>query len=116
MPHQQQHEDCITQCRECHDICQDTLYNHCLTMGGKHVEAGHVKLMTDCIQACQTSADFMNRGSSLHASTCSTCADVCDACAESCERIGGEEMKRCADACRACAKSCREMGKMKKAA
>ena len=111
-----QNQDCITLCWECRDTCQDTLYNHCLTVGGKHSEAEHVKLMADCIQACQTAADFMTRNSSLHASECSACADVCEACAESCERIGGEEMKRCAEACRACAKSCREMGKMKKAA
>ena len=112
----QQHEACIAQCRECHNICLDTLYNTCLTMGGKHVEAAHIKLMTDCIQACQTSADFMARGSSLHTLTCATCADVCEACADSCERIGGAEMKRCAEVCRACAKSCRDMSKMKKAA
>ena len=111
-----QMEECIRQCWECRDVCQDTLYNHCLEMGGKHAETQHVKLMADCIQACQTAADFMRRGSQLHASECAACADVCEACAQSCERIGGEEMKRCAEACRAWAKSCREMGKMKKAA
>lgn len=109
-------ENCIRECWECRDVCQDTLYNHCLPMGGKHAEAEHVTLMTDCIQACQTAADFMRRGSTVHASECAACADVCEACAESCERIGGEEMKRCAEACRACAASCRKMGNMRKAA
>lgn len=80
------------------------------------MEAEHVKLMADCIQACQTAADFMVRNSQLHAATCAACADVCEACARSCEKIGGEEMKRCAELCRKCAKSCREMGKMKEAA
>lgn len=115
--HHDSHTDhCIKACNECRDVCQDTLFHHCLPAGGKHAEAEHVKLMLDCIQACQTAADFMRRGSSVHASECAACADVCEACAESCERIGGEDMKRCAEACRACAKSCREMGKMKKAA
>lgn len=107
---------CITTCWECRNECQETLFNHCLEVGGKHVEASHVRLMADCIQACQTAADFMVRGSQFHASECAACADVCEACAESCERIGGEEMKRCAEICRRCAASCREMGKMKKAA
>ncbi len=116
MQNNQNLQSCITQCWECRTECQETLFNHCLEVGGKHVEKEHIKLMMDCIQACQTSADFMTRNSKLHASTCAACADVCDACAESCERIGGEEMKKCAEICRRCAKSCREMGKMKMAA
>ncbi len=109
-------EDSIKQCWECRDVCQDALYNHGLEMGGGHVEARHVRLMADCIQACQTAADFMRRGSPVHASECTACADVCEACAESCDRIGDERMRRCAETCRRCAQSCRDMGKMKKAA
>ncbi len=112
----QNHEDlqkCIKLCWECRTECQETLHNHCLQMGGKHTEAEHVKLMTDCIQACQTAADFMSRDSKFYASECAACADVCEACAESCERIGDEKMKRCAEACRKCAQSCRAMEKMK---
>ena len=109
-------QECITLCWECRTECQKTFFHHCLEQGGKHVEAAHVRLITDCIQACQTAADFMVRGSSLHMAECAVCAEVCDACAESCEHIGGEEMKRCAEVCRRCAQSCRDMGKMKKAA
>jgi hypothetical protein len=116
MNHDRRMEDCIQQCRDCHDVCEETLYNHCLEMGGDHAEARHVKLMADCIQACQTAADFMRRGSEFHASECAACAEICEACAASCERIGGEDMERCAQACRRCAQSCREMGKTKKAA
>jgi hypothetical protein len=107
---------CVELCWECRTECQETLYNHCLPMGGKHVEAEHVKLMIDCIQACQTAADFMVRGSKLHASECAACADVCEACAKSCEKVGGEEMKKCAEICRRCAQSCRDMSQMRKAA
>lgn len=108
--------DSIIICWECRTECMKTLFHHCLVMGGKHAEPKHVKLMTDCIQICQTSADFMTRGSTLHASICGACADVCEACAASCEAIGGDEMKHCAELCRKCAKSCREMSEMKKAA
>ena len=111
-----QMEECIKQCWECRDACQDELYNHCLEMGGEHVEPRHVKLMADCIQICQAAADFMRRNSPLHASVCGACAEVCEACAESCEEIGGEQMQRCAEVCRRCAQSCRDMDKMKKAA
>jgi hypothetical protein len=73
-------------------------------------------LMLDCIQMCQTAADFMDRESALHAYTCEACAAVCDACAESCARINSQPMQKCAEVCRKCAESCRAMGKMKQAA
>jgi len=107
---------CIEKCWECRDECQDVLFNHCLEEGGTHAEAAHVKLMTDCIQICQISADFMVRNSEMHSATCTACADICDACANSCEAVGGEEMKRCAELCRECASSCRSMDEVKKAA
>lgn len=110
-----QMQECIEVCTECLSECQKTL-SHCLEMGGKHVGAEHIKLMLDCIQACQTAADFMRRDSRFHTSECRTCAEICEACADSCEEIGGEEMKNCAEVCRRCAESCREMSKMKKAA
>lgn len=118
MPHTRtsQLDNCIHLCLECQDVCQDTLYEHCLEMGGKHVEKEHVKLMEDCIEACQTAANFMKRGSRLHASECEACADICDACAQSCELVGGKEMVRCAEVCRRCGVACREMAKMKRAA
>jgi hypothetical protein len=106
----------IRLCRECAAQCQETFYVHCLEAGGKHVEKEHAVLMADCIQACQTAADFMARGSRFHAAECTACADVCEACAASCERLGGEIMTRCAEICRRCAKSCRETSGMKKAA
>jgi hypothetical protein len=78
-------------------------------MGGKHAAADHIRTLMDCAQICETSADFMVRGSDLHAHTCAACAAVCEACAVSCERLGGAEMKRCAEECRRCADSCRAM-------
>lgn len=117
--HSSQHADlqaCIQSCRECLSECQETLYGYCLEMGGEHVEKEHVRLMTDCIQVCQTAADVMSRRSTFHAALCDACAEICDACAESCEQIGDERMRRCAEICRRCAQSCREMSKMEKAA
>ncbi len=99
--------ECIQLCWSCRDTCQSTLFNYCLDHG--HTEPDHVRVMADCIQICQTSADFMTRNSALHATTCRACAEVCDACANSCEAMEDEEMKRCAEVCRRCAESCRKM-------
>ncbi len=109
-------KSCIELCWTCRNECNETLFNHCLEEGGKHVAPEHVRLMSDCIQICQTAADFMTRQSPMHEATCAACADICEACAKSCEAIGGEQMKRCADVCRKCSKSCRDVGQMKKAA
>lgn len=112
--------ECIQLCWECRTECQKTLYNYCLDEGGDHAESEHVKLMADCIEICQTAADFMVRNSPLHASVCAACAEVCEECAESCEQIGeqeeDEQMEQCAETCYRCAESCREMGSMRQAA
>jgi hypothetical protein len=110
MHHHDPHmKECIDNCNNCRDECEHTLFQHCMEMGGKHTEQNHVKLMADCIEICQTAANFMLRGSDEHTAICATCADICEACAESCKEIGGKDMEDCADTCRKCAASCREM-------
>jgi hypothetical protein len=101
--------ECITNCQDTHSITVETI-NHCLQMGGKHAEPSHIRLLMDCAQICQTSADFMLRMSDIHPQTCGVCADVCEQCAVDCERFGDDPMmKACAEMCRRCAASCREM-------
>ena len=100
---------CIQECTNCHGICVETV-THCLEMGGKHAEAAHIRLMLDCAEICQTSANFLLRGSELHGRTCGVCAEVCDRCAKECEsHTGDEHMQACAKTCRSCAESCRKM-------
>lgn len=99
--------DCIEACTRCHEMCEHMTFEHCLRLGGKHIEPEHLKLMADCAQICSTSADFMIRGSPRHALTCRVCAEICEACADDCERIG--DMDDCVKACRQCAQTCRAM-------
>ena len=96
----------IQSCWDARNLCQETLFNTCLDMGGRHVEQRHVKLMVDCIAICQVTADCMTRRSEMFDVFSSACAKVCEATAESCERIGGAEMIKCAEACRKCADVC----------
>ncbi len=105
-----QMQQCIDNCTSCHAMCLSMASQHCLEAGGKHVEASHFRLMMDCAQICQTSADFMLRGSAHHAHVCKECADICRDCAASCEAVGG--MDECVAACRKCAESCGQMGQM----
>ena len=105
---EQMHE-CIDRCSDCHDVCEATVA-YCLNKGGHHAVVAHIRTLLDCAQACDTSRDFMLRGSDLHHETCRVCGDACDRCAESCGRMAEDEViQRCAGECRRCAESCRAM-------
>lgn len=102
-------KSCIQNCLDCHSICLNTI-QYCLQKGGEHAEPTHLRLLQDCAQICQTSADFMLRTSGFHHETCAVCATLCDACAKSCESMGNDiQMKACAQVCRRCAEICRSM-------
>jgi hypothetical protein len=110
--HASRMQACIEECIGCHSICLETL-THCLTKGGRHGEAHHVRLLTDCAEICQTSANFMLRHSELHVHTCAACAEICERCARSCEEMSDDDlMVRCSEACRSCAELCREMSRV----
>lgn len=100
-------QQCIEACDECHSVCLQTAMNHCLETGGKNVEPEHFRLMINCSEICQTTANFMLSNSSMHMQMCAVCAEVCEACADSCEEIG--DMDECVRACRRCGESCRQM-------
>jgi hypothetical protein len=97
-------QNCIEACQSCHRTCLEMATSHCLEMGGKHAEPSHLRLMLDCAQICQTTANFMLAQSEFHTALCVVCADICEACAISCEEIG--EMDECVKACRECMHEC----------
>src|SRR3954466_12468523 len=103
-------EECIRLCLECNHICYEAALNPCLEMGGAHVQPPHFRLMMNCAEICQTSANFMLSGSDLHHLTCGVCAEVCERCAADCDRMSSDlRMAACAEECRRCAESCRAM-------
>jgi len=119
VPHQpipSEVQECISDCQECGSICQETI-NYCLQMGGKHVEANHLRLLIDCAEICQASQNSMLHRSQFEGAICGVCAQVCQHCAESCaEFTGDSQMQACAASCRRCAASCRRMAEKMPAA
>lgn len=102
-------QECIAACLECSEVCNSTL-THCLQMGGKHVEASHIKTLIACADICTLSAQWMIRDIKFHTELCRTCAEVCKACAQSCLAMGDDQtMKKCAETCKVCADSCTKM-------
>lgn len=103
-------QSCIENCNRCAQVCLQTAMNQCLEMGGRHVEPEHFRLMMNCAEICQLSANFMLSSSRFHDRTCEVCAEICEACAMDCDSIG--DMEECASTCRECAESCRQMTSM----
>lgn len=103
-------QDCLQNCIASHALCIETA-QHCLRLGGPHADVKHQRLLMDCAQICQTSADFMLRTSHYHHLTCGVCAEICKACAEDCQEMDPEDpmMRRCGEACKRCAESCERM-------
>jgi hypothetical protein len=100
-------EQCIEHCLHCHRTCLQEAMTHCLAVGGAHVEQNHLRLMLNCAELCQVSANFMISGNPLHGVVCAACAEICAHCADSCGEIEG--MEACAGVCRRCAEHCRAM-------
>ena len=101
-------EQCIENCLRCHRICLETAARH--LQGEAQIDPAHLRLLLDCAEICQTSANFMIRGSDLHGETCGACAAICERCADECDRHGDDpHMAACAEICRRCAETCREM-------
>ena len=110
MPQQtQEMTSCIALCQECHEVCLENVTS-CLEKGGQHAQPSHIRMLLDCAEICETSANFMIRGSELHTETCRACSEVCQRCADDCQRLSDDsEMKKCADVCLRCAESCAQM-------
>src|SRR6516162_1479562 len=107
MPHDPTVQKCIEICTQCHEACLETL-SHCLRSG--HTAPSHLRILMDCAEICQTSANFLMRNSDVHRELCAACAAACTACASSClQFVGDVAMKPCEEICRECADACTEL-------
>lgn len=105
-------EQCIEDCMDCHSICMETTI-YCMEKGGKYADPKLMRMLRDCSEMCQTTANFMLRGSPMCSRMCSMCAEICMECADMCGQFKGDKMMTsCADVCRRCAKSCEMMAGM----
>jgi hypothetical protein len=102
-------QQCIQNCLICHSMCLDTI-TYCLQNRSKYQKSAHIRLLLDCAEICQTSANFMLRESSFFSHTCAICAIICDRCAQESETfIDDAKMQSSAAVCRQCAQSCRHI-------
>ena len=100
---------CVQATADCHQYSIETIA-YCRHRGGAYADATHLRLLLDCAELCQTTTDFILRGSDLSPALCHLCAEVAERSALSCDQFGDDRQTRaCAEACRRCALLCREM-------
>lgn len=100
-------QSCMEVCTQCHQTLLHTAMQYCLPADGKHVAPDHFRLMMNCAEMCQTTANFQLSDSKYCRQIAALNAQICDECADSCERLG--DLDDCVQACRQCAECCRCM-------
>ena len=109
-----QMRQCIEDCQECHSLCWQVAARYLrpaqdVKSSESYIEPTYLRLLLDCAEICQTSANFMLRGSDWYRCACQMCLEVCDQCARECEKVTDDaQMQACAEVCRHCADSCQE--------
>lgn len=103
-------EQCIQACLDCHHVCLETVRHRLRRQGREAAGTAHIRMLLDCAELCQTTADFICSESAFHGRLCALCADLLELCAERCEAFGDDpQMRACAEACRRCADFCRSL-------
>ena len=99
---------CIAACQQCHATTLQTVA-WALRKGGDVASADYMQILFDCASICDTSIDFMARGSEAHRLLCRACAQISTRCADASEAFGMPELHAQIETCRACAQSCWEV-------
>jgi len=97
-------------CKACAETCQKTL-DYCTKKGGKYAEASITNGLKDCVTACKSTDDFLNRGSAyLQAKSAALAIDAATNCAKSCDKFNTDnQMLACANECRKCIGNCQKI-------
>lgn len=98
-------EECAGLCLTCFATCQ--LATKGWASGIHRDDSELLLLLTDCALVCQTTSNFLLRGSAVGGLMCATCARICDRCASECEKHA--DLKECALHCRACSARCQQL-------
>lgn len=97
-------------CKSCAETCQKTL-DYCTQKGGKYAEASVTNALKDCITACKSTDDFLNRGSAyLQTKAAGLAVDAATNCAKSCDKFNTDnKMLACANECRKTIGNCQKI-------
>lgn len=101
-------ERCIDQCTATHQAAL-TVSGHALRHGGEENASRVIRVLSDCVELCQTAANFMLRGSPNHTRVCALNAEICREVARECGKFDDEPMRRMVEIATECAETCEAM-------
>lgn len=99
---------CIDDCTRCHQVCL-TASGHALRHGGDENTNHMIRVLSDCVEACQTAANFMLRGSPNRTKACAMCADICREVVDNTVDSDDPVMQRVSEVATNCAEACEGM-------
>lgn len=102
-------QDCITSCEKCRAACIRAI-THSLEVGAEHARQEHIRLLLDCADVCQVSANFLLRGSPSAGYFCSIGGRLCDRYVREYKGLCG--LEECVAACETAAALCHRMGRV----
>ena len=88
---------CIDDCTRMHQVAL-TAAGHALRHGGGESTNHIIRVLSDCVEMCQTAANFMLRGSPNHKTTCGVNAEICREVAEECGKFDDDVMNKVVEA------------------
>ena len=99
---------CIDSCTRMHQVAL-TAAGHALRHGNGENSNHVIRVLSDCVEMCQTAANFMLRGSPNHTRVCAVNAEICREVAKTCGEFEDEAMRTVTKAAEECAEACESM-------
>lgn len=102
-------DSCQAACLHCHEVCRKTAFDMS-PAAAKEMNLDDIRMLFECAELCQLSANWQLSGSQYCRQICAVCAQVCRECESRC--VGKIDMEECEYVCRRCAESCEAMAGM----
>jgi hypothetical protein len=102
-------ESTIESCRDCRDICEETIF-YAINRGGDLAQMDVLGVLMDCAGSCALSEKMMLRGSPFLRRMVPSIVEICEACAKMCDTVPRDNYFRtCANSARRCADNLSQM-------
>ena len=102
-------EKMIESCRDCHDICEETIF-YAINKGGDLAQMDVLGVLMDCAGSTALSGKMILRGSPYFRRMAPSVIEICESCAAMCDTVPGDNYFRtCANSARRCADNLKQL-------
>ncbi len=102
-------EKTIESCRDCRDICEETIF-YAINRGGELAQMDVLGVLMDCAGASKLSEKMMLRGSPYFRRLAPSVIEICEACATMCDTVPRDNyFSTCANSARRCADNLKQL-------